>query len=113
MSYIVRLSNGLTWRHHHDQLKSCTETKSVSPNKLPETVPQDLLTTPSGYTFTELTDPTVCPHKVQSLQHLFQFNVNWREQGNLHGSIHSINILTLNLIIVVACTFFLLYLTLN
>ena len=57
VSYIVRLSNGLTWRRHHDQLKSCPETKSVSPNKLPETVPQDLLTAPSGYTSTELTGP--------------------------------------------------------
>ena len=40
-----------------DQLKSCSETEFVSPNKLPETVPQDLLTAPAGYTSTELTDP--------------------------------------------------------
>ena len=57
VSYIVRLANGLNWRRHQDQLKSCSETESVSPNKLPETVPQDLLTAPSGYTSTELTDP--------------------------------------------------------
>ena len=111
VSYMVRLSNGLTWRHHQDQLKSYSETKSVSPNKLPETVPKTFLLSHQDILPQNLQTP--CPHKVQSLQHLFQFDITWREQGNLRGSIHRIHILTLNLIIVIACTFFLLYLTLN
>jgi len=60
----VRSSNGFTWQHHQDELKSCSETKPVTPKQLPETVQQDLLTAPSGYTTTELTDTVSTPSVV-------------------------------------------------
>ena len=64
VSYIVRLSNDFTWQRHQDQLKSCSETKPVTPKELPETVPQDLLTAPSAYPTTELTDTVSAPSVV-------------------------------------------------
>ena len=36
VSYIVRISNGFTWRRHQDQLKICSETKPVAPKELSE-----------------------------------------------------------------------------
>ena len=56
VSYIVKLSNGLTWRRHQDQLKSCSVPITVQSTELPETVPQDMLSAPSTFVSSELPD---------------------------------------------------------
>ena len=71
----MRLSNGFTWRHHQDQLQSCSETKPVTPKEFPETDLQDLLTAPLGYTTAELTDTVsassvVSPEPVSARRYL-------------------------------------------
>jgi len=56
VSYIVKLLNGLMWRRHQDQLKSCVEPKTVTSNKLPETVHQDMLFAPFSSVSSVFTD---------------------------------------------------------
>ena len=48
VSYIVKLPNGITWRRHQDQLKSCS-VQITPPNQPPnhDSTPQALLTAPS------------------------------------------------------------------
>jgi len=59
VSYIIKLPNGLTWRHYQDQLKLCSELKPTTQlNESIETVPQDMLSVPSISVSSDLTDST-------------------------------------------------------
>ena len=68
VSYIVKLPNGMTWRCHQDQLKSCSEL-ITQPNQppIPNSVPEALLTAPSTRRQSSLqTVPTRVSHRYPS-----------------------------------------------
>ena len=65
VSYIVKLPNGITWRRHQDQLKSCSE-QMTPPNQPPthNSIPEALLTAPLIHKPTPLqTVPTTVSHR--------------------------------------------------
>ena len=94
VSYIVKLSNGLTWRRHQDQLKSCSVPITVQSTELPETVPQDMLSAPSTFVSSELPDSV---SSNSDFQPSAQLAVIHKEHVNFHESIHLTHILTLNI----------------
>ena len=95
VSYIVKLLNGLTWRRHQDQLKSCLDPKTDRSYYLklflricfqhhPALFHQNLLT------------PYLYNHPI--LKQRLYLAVIRKEHVNLHGSIHLTRIITLNFV---------------